>query len=228
MPVSTSLPRRRRFSRAQLDGLERQFDGAHPLEIIEWASHTFADGLCLATSFADTVLIDLAMQVDTEIAVVFSDTGFHFAETLEVLRRAQVHYGLDLVVLRSDNDDVDVWRDGADACCAGRKLAPFRHHLRTRRTAWLSGIRRSDGAGRRDARIVDFDADGLVKINPMAAWTDEDVARYAQDREVIINPLVAQGYSSIGCWPCTDAATDGDARSGHWAGTDKTECGLHL
>lgn len=228
MTVSTSLPRRRRFSRAQLDALDRELESAHPLEVIEWAHATFATELCLATSFADTVLIDLAMTVDPDIAVVFSDTGFHFAETLDTMRRAQVRYGIDLVVLRGTDDPVDVWRDGADACCAARKVAPFRHYLRTNHQAWLSGLRRSDSADRADARVVDFDADGLVKINPIAGWSDAQVDEYVAEHDVLVNPLIAEGYPSVGCWPCTEPAAADDRRAGRWAGLTKTECGLHL
>ncbi|MDH3705807.1 MAG: phosphoadenylyl-sulfate reductase [Acidimicrobiia bacterium] len=228
MTVSISLPRRRRFSRAQLDALDRELESALPVEIIEWAHAAFGSGLCLATSFADTVLIDLAMAVDPDIPVVFSDTGFHFAETLDTMRRAQVRYGIDLVVLRNTDERVDVWRDGADACCAARKVAPFRHYLRTNHEAWLSGLRRSDSARRADARVVDFDADGLVKVNPIAGWSDDLVDEYVQTHDVLVNPLIADGYPSVGCWPCTEPAAPGDARAGRWAGLTKTECGLHL
>ncbi|MDH4169066.1 MAG: phosphoadenylyl-sulfate reductase [Acidimicrobiia bacterium] len=228
MSVSTSLPRRRRFSRAQLDALDREFESAHPTEIIQWATATFGKGLCLATSFADTLLVDLATSVDPDIPVVFSDTGFHFAETLDTMRRAQVRYQLDLVVLRGTDDRVDVWQDGVDACCAARKVAPFRHYLRTQRDAWLSGLRRSDSAARSAARVIDFDADGLVKINPIAGWSDEQVDEYITTRDVLVNPLAADGYASIGCWPCTEPADADDPRAGRWAGMTKTECGLHL
>ncbi|MGI9600604.1 MAG: phosphoadenylyl-sulfate reductase [Acidimicrobiales bacterium] len=228
MPVSTSLPRRRRFSRAQIDALDREFESAHPREIIAWAHESFGPGLCLATSFADTVLVDLAMRIDPDIPVVFSDTGFHFAETLDTMRRAQVRYEIDLVVLRGTDDRTDVWRDGADACCAARKVAPFRHYLRNHHEAWLSGVRRADSAERDRTPVVGIDADGLIKINPIAGWTDQQIDEYVADHDVLVNPLTAQGYPSIGCWPCTDPADPDDPRAGRWSGLGKTECGLHL
>jgi phosphoadenosine phosphosulfate reductase len=228
MSVSTILPRKRRFSRAQIDALDRELESVHPREIVRWATAAFPGEVCLATSFADTVLIDLVTGVDVDVPVVFSDTGFHFAETLETMREAQIRYGIDLVVLRATADNVDVWRDGPDACCAARKVAPLRHYLRSNHQAWLTGLRRTDSAHRVDARIVDFDADGLVKVNPLAGWDDERVAEYIEARDVLVNPLVLDGYPSIGCWPCTEPASENDPRGGRWAGATKTECGLHL
>ncbi|MFQ5555993.1 MAG: phosphoadenylyl-sulfate reductase [Acidimicrobiales bacterium] len=196
-------------------------------EIIDWAATTFGSALCVTTSFADTLLVDLATRVIPDIEVVFLDTGFHFAETLATLRRAMERHELNLTVLRPDRDGVDRWRGGVDACCRDRKVALLERHLVRRAGAWMSGLRREDSPTRAHTPVVELDRRGLVKINPIAAWTDLDVETYRREHDVIVNPLLARGYSSVGCWPCTVPDRAGESRSGRWAGSDKTECGLH-
>ena len=211
-----------------LDRLNDRFESAHPVDIIRWAVAMFGDSICLTTSFQDTLLVDLAVSVDPEIEVVFLDTGFHFAETLDVLRRAQSRYSLHLRVERPDLDAADVWEHGQEACCGARKVDLLDRAL-ARKVAWLSGLRRDDGRERASARIVEVDHRGLVKVNPMAAWQDADAASYVERHDVIRNPLFAEGYTSVGCWPCTERPASGaDPRSGRWAGSARTECGLHL
>jgi phosphoadenosine phosphosulfate reductase len=228
MAGTTLLPSpRRRWAHPDIVDLALRLEGAPPADVIGWAVETFGRQLCLTASFADTLLIDLATSVEPDIEVVFCDTGFHLAETLATVRRAQVRYGLNLTVLRPRDETSDVWADGPDACCALRKVEPLDRHLRSGYRAWLSGLRRADSPGRADTPVVQVDHRGLVKVNPIAAWSDEQVARYLHSHDVLVNPLVAEGYTSIGCWPCTEPATPGDPRSGRWAGFAKTECGLH-
>ena len=228
MVGSTLLPApRRRLAQPDVAHLAAWFEGADASDVIAWATETFGRRLCLTASFADTLLIDLATSVDPDIEVVFCDTGFHLAETLATVRRAQVRYGLNLTVLRPADEARDVWVDGPDACCALRKVEPLDRHLRTGYGAWVSGLRRADSPGRSVTPVVQVDHRGLVKVNPIAAWSDEQVAEYMHSHDVLVNPLVAQGYTSIGCWPCTERAAPDDPRSGRWAGFDKTECGLH-
>jgi phosphoadenosine phosphosulfate reductase len=211
-----------------LDRLNDRFESAHPVEIIRWAVAMFGDSLCLTTSFQDTLLVDLAVSVDPEVEVVFLDTGFHFAETLDVLRRAQARYSLHLRVERPDPDAADVWAYGQEACCKARKVDLLDRAL-AGKVAWLSGLRRDDSGARASAPIVGVDRRGLIKVNPMAAWPADDADAYVQDHEVIRNPLFADGYTSVGCWPCTERPAPGaDPRSGRWAGSTRTECGLHL
>ena len=219
-PVHPAIP--------DLDRLNARFESAHPVEVIRWAVAMFGDSLCLTTSFQDTLLVDLAVSVDPEIEVVFLDTGFHFAETLDVLRRAQSRYSLHLRVERPEPDAADVWANGQEACCAARKVDPLDRAL-AGKVAWLSGLRRDDGGDRASSRIVEVDRRGLVKVNPMAAWSADDADAYVQSHDVIRNPLFADGYTSVGCWPCTERPAPGaDPRSGRWAGSTRTECGLHL
>jgi len=219
-PVHPAIP--------DLERLNARFESAHPVDIIRWAVAMFGDSLCLTTSFQDTLLVDLAVSVDPEVEVVFLDTGFHFAETLDVLRRAQSRYSLHLRVERPDRYAADVWEHGQDACCGARKVDLLDRAL-AGKVAWLSGLRRDDGGDRASARIVEVDRRGLVKVNPMAAWPATDANAYAQSHDVIHNPLFALGYTSVGCWPCTERPAPGaDPRSGRWAGSTRTECGLHL
>ena len=207
---------------------DRELRGVPASEIVRWAADMFGSGLCLAASMTDAVLIDLATRVDPDIEVVFLDTGFHFAETLGTLREAMARHELRVTVVRPNQDAPDVWNHGTEACCERRKVLPL-DQLLARRTAWLSGLRWADSPDRAGAPVVGRDRRGLVKVNPIAAWTDDDVESYIAAHGVIVNPLVASGYPSIGCWPCTEPVVDGeDLRAGRWVGSAKTECGIHL
>ena len=207
--------------------VNRELDGAPATEIVRWAVDTFADDVVLATSMTDAVLIDVATRVDAGIEIVFVDTGYHFPETLATLEEVRRRYRLNLTVVSAGLAPDGRWRPDPDGCCAVRKVAPL-DELLVERRAWMTGLRRSEGGSRRATPVVDLDHRGLVKVNPLAAWTDAEVAAYIANHDVPVNPLVAAGYPSIGCWPCTRPVRDGaDARAGRWAGTDKTECGLH-
>jgi phosphoadenosine phosphosulfate reductase len=199
-----------------------------PEEIVRWAAATFGDRLCLTTSLTDAVLVDLVARVAPGTEVIFLDTQYHFPETLDTLDVVRQRYPVKLTVRRPDVPRDDLWRTDTDACCAVRKVAPLEAAL-AGKEAWLSGLRRDDSPDRADTPIVQRDKRGLVKVNPIATWTDDDVALYIQLHDVPVNPLVARGYPSIGCWPCTQAVAEGaDKRSGRWANSTKTECGLHL
>jgi phosphoadenosine phosphosulfate reductase len=195
---------------------------------IEWAAERFGDGLVLASSFQDCVLIDLAVQVMPEVEVVFLDTQYHFAETLWFVETVRRRYDLNLRIMEPDVEPDDRWLDDPDGCCAARKVVPMAKAL-AGRTAWMTGLRRDEAPTRARAPIVGYDVGrGLVKVNPIATWTEADVTRYADDRSLPEHPLRAKGYTSIGCWPCTNPVADGDGeRAGRWAGLDKLECGLH-
>ena len=226
--VSTPVVMRRRrdLSRREMDGLNRRFESAQPTEIVAWAAARFGSRLALTASFADTLLIDIAVGVDPDIEIVFLDTGFHFSETLETVREAMDRYALHLTVLRPSSEADDVWSGGTDACCGARKTETLARYLPSHVDAWLSGMRRSDDTSRASTPIVALDRRGLVKVNPLATMTDTEVYNYIADHDVIVNPLASQGYASIGCWPCTEPSDVG--RDGRWSGSAKTECGLHL
>ena len=212
---------------AELEELNARFETAPAGAVIEWAVERFGRSIVLACSFQEIVVVDLAVGVDPGMEVVFLDTGFHFPETLRFVEDARHRYGLNLTIARPGEDAVD-WPCGTERCCELRKVTPLRQATAGHR-AWMTGLKRVDAPTRTAAPIVGFDASfGLVKLNPLATWTDDDIAAYVADHELPEHPLLSQGYLSIGCAPTTRPVADGeDPRSGRWAGSGKTECGLH-
>jgi phosphoadenosine phosphosulfate reductase len=206
-------------------------EGATPHEVSEavlrWGVQQFGDRLTLAASMNDAVLLHLSQRVDPGIEVVFVDTGFHFDETWETVGAVVKKYRPALRIVSSGMPADDRWRTDPDGCCAARKVAPLEAVL-AERDAWAAGLRRVESPGRAMTPYVGRDHRGLVKLAPLAGWSDADVDAYIARYDVPVNPLIDQGYPSIGCWPCTRKPVDGDPRSGRWAGTGKTECGLHL
>ena len=216
------------FSDADLAELNRRFESAPASAVIEWAVEHFHPFMCLAASMTDAVLIDLAVSVEPSIEVVFIDTRYHFPETLETVEKVRRHYGLNLRVLTVPPQPVDLWKADPVNCCSAAKVEQLDRALHGK-MAWMSGLRRAEAPSRANAPIVARDLRGLVKVNPIANWTDRDVSGYIADHDVPVNPLIEAGYPSIGCRPCTRPVAAGDdPRSGRWTGTDKTECGLHL
>jgi phosphoadenosine phosphosulfate reductase len=212
----------------QLDAASTALESQPATAAIEWAAERFGDGLVLASSFQDCVLIDLAAQVVPDIEVVFLDTQYHFAETVWYVETVRRRYNLNLRIVEPEVTPDDRWLDDPDGCCAARKVVPMAKAL-AGRTAWMTGLRRDETPTRTKTPVVGYDVGrGMVKINPIADWTEIDVQRYAQDRSLPEHPLREKGYASIGCWPCTRPVAEGeDARAGRWAGLDKLECGLH-
>ena len=164
------------------------------------------------------------------------DTGLLFADTYALKRRVEQRYGVAIRSVRPRLDLADqaaahgprLWQRNPDHCCYLRKVAPLKEAL-AGVDAWITGIRADQSAARADARAVEWDDQfGLLKINPLAAWSRDDVDRYVQAHDVPINPLLLQGYPSVGCEPCTSQPRAGDERAGRWAGLEKTECGIHL
>jgi phosphoadenosine phosphosulfate reductase len=208
-----------------LDAAAAKFADGPATDVLAWAVDTFGWGLTVACSMQDGVLVDLAVRADPRVEVVFLDTGFHFGETLTTARRMQARYDLNLVTLRPDAEAERYDVDGTEACCAARKVAPLERHL-AGRAAWVTGLRRAESPSRARAGAVEWDAARrMVKINPIVAWSDDDVARYVAEHDIIVNPLRDKGYDSIGCAPCT---VPGSGRDGRWAGSGRLECGLHL
>lgn len=200
-------------------------DGASAQDILAWALNEFSSQIGVACSMQDAVVVDLAVRIDPGVEVFFLETEFHFQETLDTAARMKQRYGLNLVELRPVENPAVYSIDGYEACCAARKVEPLNRYLAGKR-AWVSGIRRADGAERAGARAVEWDARrNMAKVNPIVAWSDEDVDRYTREHDIIVNPLHAKGYESIGCYPCT---VPGKGREGRWSGTSRTECGLHI
>ncbi len=225
--MAIALPRTE-LSPSEMMELNEQFERAPASEIIGWAVETFHPHLALTASMTDAVLIDLAVKVEPAIEVVFIDTGYHFPETLDTVELVRRKYGLNLRMMTVPHHDEELWKIDPENCCSAIKVGQLDRAL-AGKEAWMSGLRRAESPTRADAPILSLDLRGLVKINPIATWTDLDVQGYIADHNVPVNPLVNQGYPSIGCQPCTHPVADGeDPRSGRWAGSDKTECGLHL
>jgi phosphoadenosine phosphosulfate reductase len=221
---------------------DARFEGiADPVEqalaVLRWAGETFGDDFAVTSSMADGLLAHLASRAVPGVNVVFLDTGYHFAETIgtrdwlsSVLPITLVNVTPPLTVAEQDAEHGPALHDrDPDLCCSLRKVQPLATAL-AGYAAWGSGVRRDEAATRAGTRVVDWDAKrGMVKVNPLAAWTQDDVDAYIAAHQVPVNPLQEIGYASIGCAPCTRPVAPGeDPRAGRWAGRGKTECGLHL
>jgi phosphoadenosine phosphosulfate reductase len=216
------------FTDAELAELNDEFERLPASKIVQWSIDNFSPHLCLTASMTDAVLIDIAVKIDPHIEVVFIDTGYHFPETLQTVERVRRRYGLNLRMMTVQPHDEELWKVDPQNCCSSVKVGQLDRAL-LGKAAWMSGLRRSEAITRQDAPILARDLRGLVKVNPIANWTDDDVAGYVADHGVPVNPLLERGYLSIGCMPCTVPAVNvGDPRSGRWVGRDKTECGLHV
>ncbi|MCC2322983.1 phosphoadenylyl-sulfate reductase [Cellulomonas xiejunii] len=222
--------------RALAEQAGRDLEGAHPGDVLRWARAVFGSDLVLASSMGDEVLVDIAAKAAPGIDVIFLDTGYHFAETLGTRDYyadfTDVNLRTVLPLRTVAEQDAEhgprLHERDPNLCCALRKVEPLERGLAPY-TAWVTGMRREDAPTRTDITVVGWDARrSKVKLNPLAAWTWGDVNAYVAEHHVVLNPLRELGYASIGCAPCTRAVAPGeDHRAGRWAGTNKTECGLH-
>ncbi|MCB8992894.1 MAG: phosphoadenylyl-sulfate reductase [Nocardioidaceae bacterium] len=204
--------------------------------IIEWAVATFGTRFCVTSSMSDAVLSHLAAKVAPGIDVVFLDTGYHFAETIGT--RDAVAHTLDINLINitpvQSVDEQDeqygpkLYERNPDLCCKLRKVQPLTDGLAAY-DAWATGLRRAETHNRVIAPVVGWDdKKQKVKVSPLAGWSDGEIDKYIQEQGILVNPLQYDGYPSIGCWPCTRRVAPGeDPRSGRWAGSNKTECGIH-
>jgi len=214
----------------------RELEDATATEILQWARDQFGTDFCVASSMADAVLPHLAGQVLPGVDVVFLDTGYHFAETIGMrdavaaVEPVTVRTILPLRTVAEQNAEFGAKLHDRDPnlCCSMRKVEPLQRALEPY-TAWASGLRRADGPSRSGVRVVEWDAKrNMVKLNPIATWSDEQVDAYIAENGILVNPLLSDGYGSIGCAPCTRRLLEGEAaRAGRWSGSDKTECGIH-
>lgn len=211
-------------------------EGADAETVLAWAALEFGHRLTVACSMADAVLPHLVSQHLPGVDVLFLDTGYHFPETIQTRDRVADELDVRVVDVRPELTVAQQdQRHGArlhdrdpGACCRMRKVEPLTRAL-SGYDAWVTGVRREEGPTRADTPLVTWDEGfGLVKINPLAAWTFDEVLDYSQRHLLPANPLLAQGYPSIGCLPCTRPVAPGeDPRAGRWASFTKTECGLH-
>jgi len=210
--------------------------GASADAVVQWALRTFADRLCITSSMTDAVIIDIASRHAPGIDVIFLDTGYHFAETIGTRDAVSVVYPVNVINVTPpttvEEQDAELgpklYARNPDLCCYLRKVVPLEQSLEPY-DAWITGVRREETDARSDTKVVQWDPRRqMVKVNPIVEWTQQDVDDYIREHGVLVNPLVYDGYPSIGCQTCTARVTPGaDPRSGRWAGTSKTECGIH-
>ncbi|GLP74756.1 phosphoadenosine phosphosulfate reductase [Mycobacterium antarcticum] len=223
-----------------------ELSGASAEELLRWTDEHFGgeagagltatSGYVVASNMQDAVLVSMAAKVRPGVDVLFLDTGYHFAETIGTRDAVEAVYGVNVVNVEPEHTVAeqdrllgkDLFARDPAACCRMRKVEPLGKALKGY-SAWVTGIRRVEAPTRANAALISYDsAFGLVKINPLAAWTDDDMQAYIDANDILVNPLVFEGYPSIGCSPCTAKPIAGaDPRSGRWAGQSKTECGLH-
>jgi len=210
--------------------------GAPAEDVIRWAVDTFGDRICITSSMTDAVLVHLVSQIRPGISVVFLDTGYHFAETIGTRDAAEVVYPIKLINVTPSRTVAEqdaelgprLYGRNPDLCCYLRKVEPLERAL-TNYDAWITGVRRDETNQRRQTRVVEWDdRREMVKVNPIVTWSQKQVDDFITEQGVLVNPLVYDGYPSIGCATCTIKVEAGaDPRSGRWAGTGKTECGIH-
>jgi phosphoadenosine phosphosulfate reductase len=210
-----------------------ELEGAPPIEVLRWAIDRFSPNFAITASMQDTVLVHMASKVRPGVPVIFLDTGYHFAETIGTADAAESVYGLNLLRIRpkltvAQQDEAygpRLYERDPDLCCGMRKVQPLQEAMRPY-VAWATGLRRDEAESRQSARLVEWDEKkNRVKVNPLVAWSDEQIEAYIAENGVLMNPLLSEGYGSVGCEPCT---LKGLGRSGRWANQNKTECGLHV
>jgi len=206
-------------------------------DVIRWATDTFGDRICVTSSMTDAVIIHLASAVKPGIDVVFLDTGYHFPETVGTRDAVDVVYPVRLLNITPSRTVAEqdaelgprLYGRNPDLCCYLRKVEPLERALKNY-DAWITGVRRDETNSRRSTKVVEWDdRREMVKVNPIVSWSGKQVDEFIAEQGVLVNPLVYDGYPSIGCATCTARVEAGaDPRSGRWAGTGKTECGIHV
>lgn len=214
----------------------RDLEDASALEILQWALDTFGQRFCVTSSMEDAVVAHLASRARPGVDVVFLDTGYHFPETIGTRDAVAAVMDVNVITLTPKQSVAEQDAEfGAklhdrdpDLCCAMRKVKPLEEGL-TSYAAWATGLRRDESPTRANTPVVGWDEKRRkVKVSPIARWTQDDVDAYVNEHGVLTNPLLMDGYGSVGCAPCTRRLLEGeDARAGRWSGNAKTECGIH-
>ena len=221
----------------EIDRLSNEFETKTPQEIITWAIDTFWPQIVLSSSFQtqSMPLLHMASRIRRDLLIFFLDTGYHFWDTLIYRERIASEWQLNVLDLYRDAGWNNFARQNTrnlpiedpNLCCFIHKVQPMQTAMKDM-LAWISGIRRDQTAVRAQAKILELQEDGLIKINPLLNWTKADVQRYAEENNLPKHPLFEKGYRSIGCAPCTIAiGVNDDERAGRWQGRNKIECGLH-
>ncbi len=211
----------------ELESKNLEFEHSSPLQILEWTFERFGTDVVMACSFEDIALLHMVHQLRPSTEIIFLDTQGHFPETLEFAERIEREWNLNLK-RTVPSSEADAWPCGSERCCELRKVEPLSRAV-SGSAAWVTAVKRVDGPTRASMKTLLWDEKfGLVKVNPLATWSDDDVAYYLASNKLAEHPLWAQGYASIGCAAVTaKPAVAGDRRSGRWVGADKEECGLH-
>ena len=210
--------------------------GAPAEDVVRWAADTFGDRMCITSSMTDAVIVHLVSQVRRGVDVIFLDTGYHFAETIGTRDAVSAIYPVNVINVTpaqtvAEQDEQmgpRLYSRNPDLCCYLRKVVPLEQALEPY-DAWVTGVRKDETDARSDTRVVQWDSRReMVKVNPIVDWTQDQVDAYIADNGILVNPLLLDGYGSVGCAPCTRRLLEGeDSRAGRWAGLNKTECGLH-
>lgn len=211
----------------ELESTNQRFERATPLEILTWTFERFDDDVVMACSFEDLALLHMVHELRPRTEIIFLDTRGHFDETLEFAARVEKEWSLNLT-RTTPGPEADDWPCGSERCCELRKVEPLKKAV-AGRAAWITSVKRVDAPSRAGMKTLLWDERfALVKVNPLATWSDDDVAYYVSANQLAQHPLWAQGYASIGCAAVTSKPqVPGDRRSGRWVGADKEECGLH-
>lgn len=232
-------PPARHWQPANLNSLNGRFERLHARDLLRWGATTFRHDIVMATSFGPSgiVMLHMLSQLRLKMPVFYLQTDLLFPETMALrdalterlgIEFVEVHCGLSLEA-QGEQYGQELWRSNPDLCCQLRKVNPIRRYLSDKK-AWINGIRRDQAATRAQTPLVGWDnANHLLKLSPMAAWTKEQVWDYIRLHDLPYNRLHDEGYPSIGCMPCTRAVAAGeDDRAGRWAGVNKIECGIHI
>ena len=221
----------------KVEKFSAEFESKTPQEIIEWAADRFSQKMAISSSFQtqSMPLLHMVTQILPDIPVLFIDTGYHFWETLMFREKIAEEWKLNILDLYRDSRwDIFARQnirglpiEDPNLCCYLHKVQPMQKALKNFKV-WISGIRRDQTAVRANAKILELQDDGLLKVNPLLNWTKTDVKNYMEEYRLPTHPLYEKGYRSVGCAPCTVAiGLSDDERAGRWAGRGKVECGLH-
>ena len=239
MNTSFADPHEASWSPEKLAVLNKAFENASPRTILSWAYQTFGSGVVMATGFGTSglVLMHIAIQLRDQPSVFYLDTDLFFPETYALRDTLAYKWGIHFTRVstnltpekQAERYGDELWKHQSDACCFLRKVLPLRAFLADKK-AWITGVRTQQSSTRTHTRMIEWDAaNGLIKINPLAYWTTKDTWDYVRMHDLPYNTLHDKGYPSIGCMPCTrPIEKNGSERSGRWAGSAKTECGIHV
>jgi len=227
------------FTPERLQQLNDRFKNSDPDEVLKWGFQTFGSYMVLGTGFGSSgvFLIDRIVTTGLSVPIFYLDTQLLFNETYTLRDQLEERYKISITQVlpeltpaeQAKKHGDELWKDDPDKCCYMRKVQPLKRYLSDKK-AWITGVRRNQSETREKTEIIEWDpVNEVVKINPLATWTHEQIWEYIHERNLPYNPLHDEGYPSIGCIPCTQPATsEYDERSGRWQDMDKTECGIHI